>query len=105
MAGQVASVLCSNGDNDIYTVPAGRGDQRVTIRLSSLDFSITEVQVFHVRQGRTKQDSDLVASFEDISEQTQEIKDLWIQPTDKIIVNVNQDNRIVVNVNQHRTTE
>jgi len=104
MAGQVASVLCVSGDNDIYTAPA-KGDQRITIRISALSFETTEVKVFHVRQGRTKQDSDLVASYEDISTSTQEIKDLWIQNTDKIIVNVSRNNAVVVNVNEHRTTE
>ena len=105
MAGQVASKLCTTvGDNDIYNVTQA-GEQRVTIRLSSQNFEPTEVKVYHVKQGRTKTDSDLVASYEDISTETREIKDLWLQHTDNLVVNVNQSNRIVVNVNQQRTTE
>ena len=103
MAGQIASVQCSTGDNVIY-VRSDASERRVTIRLSSLDFSVTEVKVFHVKQTRTKVDSDLLASYVDVSDSTVEIKDVWLQNRDKIVVN-SSTSSLVVNINEHKITE
>lgn len=103
MAGQIASILCNTGDNLVYSKDTPE-ESRVTIRLSSLDFSLTEAKVFHVKQGRTKADKDLLASFSDISESTVEIKDVWLQNRDQIYVN-SSNVSLVVNINEHRPTE
>ena len=100
---QLAAVQCTTGDNLIYNKETP-SDRRVTIRLSSLDFSLVEAKVFHVKQGRTKADSDLLASYADISESTIEIKDVWLQNRDQIIVN-SSSSSLVVNINEHRITE
>lgn len=100
MAGQVANHKCIIGDNSVYIEP-NSGDHRVTIRLSTLSFVGTDVKVYQVKQSRTLEDRDLLASFQGLSSETIEIKDLWIQGNDEIIVNSTTGD-LVVNINKHR---
>lgn len=103
MAGQVAAYTCNTGDNLVYSKDTPN-ESKVTIRLSSLDFSLVEAKVFHVKQGRLKAGKDLLASYSDISDSTVEIKDVWLQNKDQIYVN-SSSTSLVVNINEQRTSE
>lgn len=100
IAGQVAAVICDSPSTLVHTFTES-GDCRVTIRLSSIDNTPVTVKVYHVKQGQPLDPKYIIATYADISDSPETIKDLWVQRTDQIHVDVDTIDTLVVNVNKH----
>ena len=100
--GQRAAVLCSLGDNLIYSVPSASTDQ-LTISFSSVDNSPITIKVYHVKQGNSgalpHSAKDLLASPLIIDTTPVFISELNVSSLDDIVVNSSVDVKLVVNIN------
>lgn len=100
--GQRAAVLCSLGDNLIWTVPAST-TETISISFASVDNTPVTMKIYHVRQGnggaRPHTDAHLLASPYVIEEQPVVLRDLFVSSLDDIVVHASVADKLVVNIN------
>jgi len=103
--GQRAAVLCTAGDNLIYTVDAGN-TENLSLSFSSSDGSALTFKVYHVKQGKQGNiahgDKDLLGPPLLISMVPVVLKELIVSSLDDLVVNVDVGSKLVVNVNNRR---
>lgn len=100
--GQKAAVLCALGDNLIYTVPVATND-KINIRISSVDGTAVVVKVYHVKQGNNGTipiaDRFLITTPFTVENDTVIVEALNVSSLDDIVVNSSVADKAVVNVN------